>query len=203
MTDHGVTPQFDDREPQLAVREAAFSRLLENGEPIQVETLVEDTGLPRDELTAAVELLARQGRLRHDRSGRIVGVAGLSVEPTSHQIEVDGTTRWAWCAVDAVGILGALGRGGRITSTPPDAAAPVQITFDGAEPAATGAAIFVAEEQACGSVVEEWCPQVNFFPSAAAAGRWAERTGVRGAVLSVAEATELASEGWRSLLEGR
>jgi Alkylmercury lyase len=61
--------------------------------------------------------------LRRDERGDIVGVAGLSVVASRHQLWIVGRQFWTWCACDALGILAALKSDGRVISQSPETGA--------------------------------------------------------------------------------
>lgn len=166
----------------------AFRALLETGRPLLVG---------RAELAE----LDAAGRARWNEQGELVGIFGLSVEPTRHELEVDGKRRWTWCAYDALGILAALGRGGRIRSRSPHRDAPLEIEFEGGRPAAGEAALFLPEGPVS-SVGEEWCPQANLFPDAKTARGWAQAAGVAGRVVGLAEAAAAGAAHWAPLVRG-
>lgn len=156
------------------------------------------------EVADAVEQEERAGHMRRNAGGEIVYSAGLSVEPTRHEISFDGATRWTACAYDALGILGALGRDGRIRSRDPVNDEEIQIQVDSGRPVGSDAVLLYADgEDDCASVVDEWCPLVNLFQSAEAASAWAESTGVTGRILILDEAAVAGAAEWRPLLAGR
>jgi hypothetical protein len=156
-------------------------------------------------------LLDRQGRIRRDHTGAVTGSHGLSLTPTPHELHLEqqpGQERryWTWCAWDAVGILAALDASGRIRSTSPGSRAPIQLDFDhgqlrNPEPELV---VFFADTDCCtpgaetgdgsgcgsGSVIDEWCPLVNFFEHTEAAQAWAAEHRVRGTAVPLAEATD-------------
>jgi hypothetical protein len=86
----------------------AFWLLLDHGRPIEVGVLADALQREPAAVAAAVDRLERAGLTRRDPAGRLLGSHGLSVAPTHHELLIDGRRRWAWCAYDAVGILGAL-----------------------------------------------------------------------------------------------
>ncbi len=53
----------------------------------------------------------------------------MTITPGRHEISVAGTKRWTWCALDAIGILGALGASGSVRSTDPHTGASIEIEF--------------------------------------------------------------------------
>ena len=54
-----------------------------------------------------------------DEEGRVFGFRRLTLKPTSHVLEVDGRTLYAWCAVDTLFLPERLGRPARIRSNSP------------------------------------------------------------------------------------
>jgi Alkylmercury lyase len=48
-----------------------------------------------------------------------------------------------------------------------------------------------------GSVIDDWCPLVNFFEHADAAEAWASEHGVRGSAVPLSEATDRGKAAWR------
>ena len=94
----------------------------------------------------------------------------MSTEPTRHRVELKVGTRWTWCALDAVGIVGAVGDGIIVSAT--NSGALVLEVRDGkVEP--TDAAVFIADGYGMTSTMEEWCPLVNFFTTVDDAETWA------------------------------
>lgn len=186
-----------------AVRNAAFRLLLAGGAPVSLEEIATSTDLPEGEVLDAVEALEARGRTQRDPLGRVVTCGGLSVEPTRHRIEVDGMTRWTMCAYDALGVLAALGGGGRVLSESPLDETQIEIRFAEGSPGDGDAVLFYAEGyETCGSVYDEWCPLVNLFPRLEDAERWAELHQVTGRVRSLADATTSAAAEWRPLVAG-
>ncbi len=67
-----------------------------------------------------------------------------------------------------------------------------------------GVVLFLADRTASRSVVDDWCPLVNFFEHAEAASAWSAARGVAGAVVPVtAEATDRAADMWRPRIARR
>lgn len=111
---------------------------------------------------------------------------------------------WTWCAFDVVGIFRALSATGRAWSTSPRSGAAVEVGFRDGQPKPTQVVLFMPDESCgdCGAnVYEEWCPNSNFFEDAAAARQWAQRRGLTGTVLDLAEASELGARCWAPLCE--
>ena len=191
------------------VMAAAFRSLLRDERPPSAADLAAGLGCDMAEVEAALGALERRGRIRRDEQGRILGSAGLSVVPTEHEVSLlPERTVWTWCAKVALGVLGTVGTGGRVTSRCAQTGRPVRVEFDGPEPKASDLAVFWPSREfgdGCRSAVEQLCPNINFFESAAAAETWTTAKDVPGEVLSVEEATARAID-WADelgLREGR
>lgn len=200
MTDYGPPPvQLTAR--QTALRTAAFRLLLERHEPVPPDRLAQALGVPVEDVVADLRVLDDTGRVKLD-DGAVLGSLGLTVVPTNHRIAIDGAQWNTWCALDALGILGALEADGWIDSTNPATGDGFHITFvkgvpDGYEPAHV---LFLADQSPVASVIDQWCPKVNFFVDEASAQAWADRVGARGRCYDIAAATELATRLWQPLL---
>ena len=197
-----VGPQTEALPPDVAeTRATAFRALWTSGRPVSVPSLAEMLpGRSAESIGEDLRWLAARGRARLD-DGEVVGTAGLSAAPTRHRLTVAVKQRFTWCAIDALGILAAGRFNGTLHSTPPGGDRPVVVVFrDGSPAVQTAAAVFIAENAECASVVDDWCPIVNLFPDRAAALAWQAEAGVTGAVVDVAEAATQAAPGWRLLL---
>ena len=93
---------------EVAVMRHAFQAILA-GRPAMVAELPTAMGLPSAVAEAAVERLTERGILVVEPdTGKITGARGLSLTETSHRLILEGQRRYAFCAVDAVGIPAAL-----------------------------------------------------------------------------------------------
>lgn len=180
------------------IRAAAFRLLLDNGEPVTPQSLAEETGLPVHEVIASIETLDTAGMMRTD-GGSVVGSAGLSVVPTSHELQLERGTRWTWCALDAVAILAALGSSGVVRSASPATGYEIVIRSTDGAIEDSDVVIFVAERDPESRVVDDWCPSVNFFEDLSTATTWA--AGRAGSVLPAAEVAAHSAPAWVALLD--
>jgi alkylmercury lyase len=203
----------------------AFQLLLADGRAVSPTRLAEALAAAPGRVDHALALLDRQGRIRRDPTGAVAGSHGLSVTPTQHELLLEresGQERryWTWCAWDAVGILAALDASGQVRSTSPASGAPVLVDFDHGHPrnGEPKLVVFFAATDCCtpatgsgegsdcrapGSVIDDWCPLVNFFEDAEAALAWAADHGVRGSAVPLAEATERGRAAWRRWIADR
>ena len=184
------------------VRTAAFGEILTTGRPCAVTSLATATGVGEAELLAAARRLLAAGRARMDEQRNLTAAAGISVTPTPHRISTRHGSRWTNCAYDALGILGALGADGEVTSRSPFTGQQIGVTFSGGRPIGSGAVLFLADEPEGCRPNDEWCPYVNLFEDEASAMAWARAKHVPGRVVSLGEGTELGAAEWRPLVAG-
>jgi hypothetical protein len=188
------------------VRGAAFRRLLQTSTPATAGQIADDLDLPEHHIQVAIADLNGQGWLRLDTHGHVVGSAGLSVHPDRHQIELDGTKFWTWCAYDILGIFAALRATGTAHSTTPDGGPPLQIRFRDGRPEPTTLVLFLPDDDSaacCTSMYDQWCPNSNLFHTAEAASFWAAAHHVTGTALTLSDAAELGEQRWRPLTQNQ
>lgn len=185
------------------LRAAAFRILFESGKPVPAGVLAAELGWEVGEVEAEAAGLEGEGLIRRDAGGGIVGAVGLSVVASSSEVQVAGRTFWCWCAKTALGVLAALGRGGRIVAHSPSSGRELHLAFEGSRPVSTELVVFWPGSEfaaGCGSVVDELCPNINFFEGREAAESWARTNGVSGEVISIDEATTRSVGKWAPLL---
>jgi hypothetical protein len=156
----------------------AFQLLLAEGHPVTVERLAAALGGDAGTVEQVLGRLEQAGRTRRNSAGAVTGSLGLSAEPTAHELIIDGARRWTWCAYDAVGILAALGASGQVRSRSPHTGTPIELAFDQGRPAADSRVVVFLARGPCVSVVEDWCPLVNFFEDHDTAAAWAAQHGL-------------------------
>jgi Alkylmercury lyase len=179
-----------------AVLRVAFDELLATPRPAALPRLARRLDTTAAELEPLLARLAERGWIRRRDDGSVVGSRGLTIERTQHELELNGESRFTWCAYDTLGIFAALGANGTIRSrTPLEEQVELEVV-DGRPTAADGVVLFFPERQVA-SVVDEWCPLANFFLNVDAARSWAQEHGVEGQVLTLTEASERGSADWR------
>lgn len=166
--------KLDPSEQRLAL---ATFRLLGEGKPVSPESLAERVGLPVEEISSYLD---EWPQVQRDELGHVVAFAGLSLKPTSHALDVDGRTLYAWCALDTLFLPELLGRPARIRSRAPDTGETVTLVVDGStvrDVSPDGAVITLHDVAGFDvqDVVGTFCRYVHFFPSEQAASAWAER----------------------------
>jgi Alkylmercury lyase len=189
-------PEIEVSDQHRQVQAAAFALLLDTGRPSGHGQIAACAGLTETEVKVLLEDFDTVGRVRFDLDNNVVGIAGLSIEPTRHRLDFAGTSRWTWCALDAIGILGALKRDATYTSQTPDSDEQLEIRFDSDGPADTEAVVFMADGYGSDSVVETWCPTVNLFRDSETANKWAANNGITGRPIPVPDLVEDAAAMW-------
>jgi alkylmercury lyase len=183
-------------------------RAVSGGQPVtpeEVERHSAALGLAHD----AADRFLREVTER-DALDRIIGVMGLSQGDHPHHITVAGVPLTAWCALDTLFLPALLGQPATIESLAPGTHELVRLRVtpervEEVNPA--GAAltfVLVDLDQAAMRTVEAvwmaFCTHVHFFPSHAAAERWAcGRDDLT--VLTVAEGFALGRAVWGPLLD--
>jgi alkylmercury lyase len=95
-----VFMKLTKKEQELSL---AIYRGLGTGSPISREELAQVTSLSIKEVN---EILNRWTGIYYDNERRIIGYWGLSTQEMPHEIRLQGTTIWGWCAWDTLFIPG-------------------------------------------------------------------------------------------------
>ena len=185
----------------MVLRKVGFRLLFGSGEPVSLDALSVETGWEINQLESILNRPDVAGRVQHDEDGNMVGIAGLSVEPTAHEVHLVGKQFWTWCALDAVGILSAMRSTGQVVSTTPGQNDPMSIEFVDGQ-AMTDHTIFILGEVDGTDLYDSWCPNVNFFVTAEDAETWASERGLAGEVAAVDRICEAAGAIWEPVVAG-
>lgn len=114
---------------EVAVMRQAFRAILE-GRSATVAELPAAVGLAPAVVEAAVGHLTERGVVVIEpETGKITGARGLSLTETAYRLFLEGRSRYAFCAVDAVGIPAALGATATIESHCHHCQAPLRLTL--------------------------------------------------------------------------
>lgn len=181
------------------LRSVGFRLLYETGRPVTMETLAERSGFTVAKVEETLSKPELVGRSRRNTMGHLIGIAGLSVEPTPHEIRIGGARFWTWCALDAVGIFRALGETGVVYSTRPDDSETLEIQFIDGE-SQSNLRLFILGEFDETTSYEDWCPNVNFFANSNDATLWARTHQLDGDVVTISEIADDAGEIWRPVV---
>lgn len=183
-----------------ALRSAGFELLLEHGQPVDQATWASRAGVDEATLADVLTRVQNRGRVELDDEGRLLGLAGLTIRPTRHRLDIAGEERWTWCALDALGIFGALAANGTVYSTDPSTGEDIEISFTGGVPGGD-ASLFILGGHGDVNVKDTWCPKVNFFNSRHDAESWVEAHELEGEIVSAARIAEQAADMWRPVVD--
>jgi Alkylmercury lyase. len=176
------------------VAKEAFRILLNDATPLPMATLAERIGTDQRLVKQVLDDLGRVGRAEMD-GGKLLGVYGLTLKPTQHRLALRGSTFFAWCAFDIVGIPAALGESAEIASECAQCQSVVRFAMIDGEPPELPIVISWLSER-CDSIRDQFCPTVNFYcdqthyEAAVAAGQAPD------ASLNLERAAEMGRENW-------
>jgi alkylmercury lyase len=179
--------------PYQAKLNLAVTKLLAEGQPVSAQRIAAFIGDPMEFVTTSLSQMY-EGGCEFNERGELMGNA-LTLTPTRHQLEVDGVTLYAWCAIDTLFLPAYIGKPAKVTSTCPTTNTVISLTVtpEGIETYEPPQAVLsIMTAQGCTSGIEgTFCGQVYFFANAEAAKTWiGERPDF--VILTVPEAYQLA-----------
>jgi hypothetical protein len=124
-------------DPDLRVKLAVYRHFAETGRRPEPDEVAGRAGLDVAGVLAAYQRLRAQRLLLLEADGLSIRMAPpFSGVPTQHRVEVGGTTYFANCAWDALGVPAALHRPGRVLSRCEESGEPLdlEVGIDGPEP---------------------------------------------------------------------
>lgn len=129
-----------------------------------------------DEIKSILEPLSA-GIYRNQ--GNIIGFTGLTTQPMPHSLEIDGTTTYAWCALDTLFIPELLGKQVLVTSKDPITKNPISFTVDvdQVQPKHTNMVLSMVDpdaEELAEDIVGSFCHFIHFFESIETGKQWIE-----------------------------
>ncbi len=167
-------------------------RLLVQGQPVAPELLASRLDRDLDEVRS---ILRAHPELEYDEQGNLVG-SGLTLVPTTHQLQVGQRTLFAWCAFDTLTSPVELRLSAQVTSRCPVTGSSIHLTVTpeqvlGLDPAEAQVSLVVYVAAGCRhNVREDVCNYGHFFASHKAAFRW-QAAHQEAVILSVEEAYQL------------
>jgi len=192
---------FEDAE-EADILAVAFKTLLRGGERIIVDSLSKAMDRKKDDVMARIKTLQGAGHVQLDGEECIVGVGGLSLLPTKHEMSIEGRTFWAWCAFDVLGIFGSLQASGFARSVDPSTNEHLVVNFVTGVPQDMSLMISMGDLLAGTSVCHDWCSKVNFFQRKLSGEAWIKANGINSSLMSVANVMGVAREAWsRSVMQ--
>jgi hypothetical protein len=145
-----------------AVRAAGFTHLRRGHAP-GPDDLAADTGLDADTVTRTLTVLAGRGAAELDHHGGLVGIGGLSLVPTAHELVLDGVALHTWCAVDALGIPAALGVDATARTHCPHCGQGIEVTMIAGTPTHPAPVITWYPHAAGTNMRRSFCDAANTF----------------------------------------
>ncbi len=185
-----LRPVDGEFERQFAL---SIYRLLARGEPVRREQLA--AALNRRSSEVWETLSSWPSLIQWDDKRRVVGFAGLTLEPTRHQLTMNGVTLFAWCAWDTLFIPKILGVTANVESTCPETGRVISLTVSAsgithAEPSGVVMSLPHTPLAAMNENVRaNFCRHVFFFSSMEDGTAWTSRQ-PETIVLSLEEAFE-------------
>lgn len=129
------------------------------------------------DLAVALRALTAADLIVVNHLGEVGAAYPFSATPTPHRLTLAaGTTAYAMCAIDALGVSAMLGQPVTVTSAEPDTGARITIRMNGDRVAwdPATAVVYAAEtDDRFATSAERTCGYINFFTTQAAAHTWA------------------------------
>ena len=186
-----LRPVDDEFERQFAL---SIYRLLARGAPVRREHLAAALNQRSSEVWGM--LSTWPSLIQWDDNRRVVGFAGLTLEPTRHRLITDGVTLFAWCAWDTLFIPKILGVTANVESTCPETGRAISLTVSesGVTHAEPSGVVLSFPHTTLAAMKENvranFCQQVFFFSSIEDGTAWTSRK-PGTIVLNLEEAFEL------------
>ncbi len=114
---------------ESAINKTAF-HLLRRGKAPSISEVAGNLGLKITRCRALLEAMSAKGIVTVDED-LVTGAGGLSVVPTSHQMNLKGVRLYCWCALDTLGIPAALAEDAEITSVDGLKGGQMNLRFEG------------------------------------------------------------------------
>lgn len=198
------------RHPRRSREEYQFAdtllRLLSEGNPVSAQRYAQEANLPIEQVQEDFKQIQVHGA-EVDDNGDLIGNA-LTLKPTRHHFNVNGTQLYAWCSLDTLFLPSIIGKIAQVESTDPITGEAISLTVSpngvsNVTPETAVSSIVVPDMTAnCESCVPNQtgpesavCSQMFYFASRESANQWLlDHSDV--AVLTVQEAFELAKYVW-------
>jgi alkylmercury lyase len=178
LTDAGGVVDYGPDLSRLLVR---VMRTLAQGHPVaeqQISQIITDLDIDRNK---AIHFLSQVAE--RDENGNVAGIMGMSLNKTSHRLNLNGTRLYAWCAMDTLFLPAMLDQTVTIESKSPISRQIVRLTVspqqvEQFEPASAVLSFVVVEpeEANMNSVESIWntfCHHIYLFASREEAEQWA------------------------------
>ena len=149
-----------------------FQRFMKTSKPLTMKDFAELLG--RDE-GEALKLARAKGEINAD--GELVGLLGLSIVPTNHELIMSGRKFYTWCAADSLIFPSLLNVKAEINSLDPLNGEKISLKIDHeylTNVSPDGAMISWVDDIDEDDIRCSMCNRVHFFTSAETANKWHE-----------------------------
>ena len=167
--------------PSLTLKEQQIAfqayQLLAKGAPVTRQQLASRLQLS---LSPVSETLDRWWGVQFDAADRIIGFWGLTLQPTTHRLHINGRVLYTWCAWDTLFIPLILRATAQIESQCPVSQEPIHLTVTPSqvttvEPDSTTLSFLTPDAGAVkDNIVSNFCHYVFFMSSRDAGTQWIE-----------------------------
>jgi alkylmercury lyase len=179
-------------------RRHAFEQLRRSG-AVAVTEVVATSPSGSESAQCTLDVLVERG-MAILNDGNLVGIDGLSLQPTGHRMRLGDDQLFTWCAADAIGIPAALGEDGEVATACPYCSTRVVIPISAGVPQAEDDLVLWLPTASCSHVVTQFCPDVNFFCNREHLDAWRSQAGEpEGETLDTDGAAELGRQWWAYL----
>jgi alkylmercury lyase len=171
-------------------------RALLGGRPATTRQISARSGLGVEEIRAGIDGLTDAGRIETE-GDEIVGVCGLTVTETVHELALAETTAHTWCALDAIGIPVALGLDAEVSTPCPHCGTRLQLTLHNGEALTDRPVRLLCPTGPCPDVRADFCSSANLFCDLDHLRAWrARHRSIDGRELDLAGTAELGRAMW-------
>ena len=179
-----------------AIETIAFASL-QGGTPVDPSAIARSSGRTQPEIAEALDLMVSVGAAKVDSSGSVVGVHGLSLERTAHELTMAGVHLFTWCAVDALGIPVGLRKEGLVRTSCPECGSTFDIVVRDGRICANGEPVAWCPTSPCTNLADGLCRQLNLYCGREHLDSWRARSGhPQGVVMALADIEENGRRVW-------
>ena len=183
-------------EEVTAVRVAGF-RTIRRRHAASREELAAATNLPPERIDEALGLLIARGGAVVGEHGQLLGIAGLTLEPSAHRLVLDGVDLHTWCAYDAVGIPAALGEDATVGTVCGHCGEPIELAIQQGQPPVSTRAVGWMPGGPCDNALADFCPSANLFCDGGHLDAWRNRhDDPPGTPCSLSQLAALGHQAW-------
>lgn len=182
---------------------SAFALLLRSHERVTVTDIVAETGGSRGWVEAALAEFDRLGAIDIDTGGRVEGIAGLTIRPTVHELQIGSDLWHTWCALDAIGIPVALEVDADVSTSCPACGRRLSISIQAGhiEGASGTNVLFLPSAQCSSHLIDDFCSSASLFCGRDHLTLWANKNGAVGVPSDLGEVEEIGRAMWQRFNE--